>query len=113
MIQNPCRYCRLSLQNSKGIYHPSPFEIRCDDCKNLNEHQEYLKKHQKFNQKAKKPNRSPQTAHNKVPDKFELLYKNNTSKNTQNIKKNYKTKTRHNKTQKKPKKKINKKKYFT
>lgn len=48
MRQNPCRYCCLSFQNSKGIYHPSPFEIRCDDCKNLNEHLEYLKKHQKF-----------------------------------------------------------------
>ena len=40
------------------------------------------KKNQKFNQKAKKPNRSPQTAHNKVPDKFELLYKNYSSNKT-------------------------------
>lgn len=48
MRQNPCRYCALSMLDVRGIYRPSVFEEKCDNCENLNKHLEYLKKNRKF-----------------------------------------------------------------
>lgn len=47
MKQNPCRYCAISIEY-KGTHRPSLTDVKCDGCKNLNEHLKYLEKQRKF-----------------------------------------------------------------
>lgn len=46
MKQNPCRYCRLSIEyNGK---HYQGFNPECYNCENLKKHKEYLISKRKF-----------------------------------------------------------------